>query len=114
MLVNAGKVPENYVRGTTAAPTIETPYGGAITFGGWDGGWSMGIVNSRTDACIAILSDFVDGTGFHDQITGAANLAAIPSSLVDGSATATTIIASVSAINTACSSANKNLVIEVR
>lgn len=110
MLVNASKVPENYVRGTA----IETPFGGAVTLGGWDGGWSVGIVNTRTDTCIAVLSEFVDGTGFHDQLTGAANVAAVPSPLVDASASATTIIASVAAINTACAGANKNLVLEFR
>ena len=110
VLVNAGEIPANYVRGTA----IETPHGGAVTLGGWDGGWSVGIVNARTDTCIAVLSDFVEGTGFHEQVTGAANLAAIPASIVDATATATTIIGSVAAVNTACAAANKNLVLEFR
>ncbi len=110
ILVNAGEIPLNYVRGTA----IETPYGGAVTLGGWDGGWAMGIVNTRTDACIAILSDFVSGTGFHEQVTGAANLAAVPAAITAATATATTIVGSVAAVNTACAAATKNLVIEFR
>ena len=40
-LVNAGEIPSNHVRGTS----IETPYGGAVTLGGWDGGRSVGIAS---------------------------------------------------------------------
>ncbi len=110
ILVNSGMIAEQFVRGTA----IETPYGDAVTLGGWDGGWSVGIVNDETDVCIAILSDYVDGGGFFDQLTGAANPAAVPAALVDGSATATTIVASIAAINTACASANKNIILEFR
>ncbi len=110
MLVNAGEVSTQFVRSTA----INTPDGGAVTLGGWDGGWSLGIVNTRTDICIAVLSDFVSGSGFFNQLTGAANPAAVPAALVDASATATTIVGSIAAINTACSSANRNIVLEFR
>ena len=110
VLVNAGEISAQYVRGTA----INTPDGGAVTLGGWDGGWSLGVANDRTDICIAVLSDFVDGSGFFNQLTGAANPASIPATLVDGSATATTIVASIAAINTACATANRNIVLEFR
>ena len=114
MLANASRVPENHVRGTTAAPTIETPFGGEVKLGGWDGGWSMALVNERKETCIAIFTEFVDGTGFQVRVTGAANVASVPSPLVDGSATPTDIIDSVADINAAFAGTNKNLVLEFR
>ena len=110
VLVNAGEISTQFVRGTA----INTPDGGAITLGGWDGGWSMGIANTRTDVCIAVLSDFVSGSGLFNQLTGANNPATVPASLVDASATATTIVGSIAAVNTACATANKNIVLEFR
>ena len=110
ILVNAGEIPAQYVRGTS----IETPFGGAVTLGGWDGGWSMGIANDRTDICIALLSQFVSGSGFFDQLTGVATPATVPATLVDGSATATTIVATVASVSTACAGTNRNMVLEFR
>ena len=68
VLINAGEIPANFIRGT-AGDEIHTPWGGEVTLAGADGAWMIGVdVSDRTDLCIAIASDFVDGTGYHEQV----------------------------------------------
>ena len=106
VLVNAGEIPENFVRGTD----IETPWGGVITVDGTDRAWGFTIENDRTDLCIAILSDFVAGTGYHEQVLSGRAIGGTGVSLGN---TAKGILASVGTVSGACSS-NQNIALVFR
>lgn len=107
VLVNAGDIPAQFVRGTA----IETPDGNAVTLGGWDGGWAVALADLRNEVCVAVLQDFVN----NDQLTGVDVEAAAPATINDA-ATANTIteVANIGAVSTACTATNDSVTLEFR